>query len=498
MDPLSSYSTSLDAADKYSEIRLYCHLEGAAPAERTTLRLQALKTLGLLEPGNIPVFEEAAQMAARFLNLSICTLSVATESAELFKAAVGLSQLGMMNPLAKSRQLSLTESFGVNVLDSEQPCVLPNAAEHVAFTDYQLVQNYGVRAYAGVPLVTSQGCCIGILAVMDCQPHAFTQKDIAFLELTARWAISEYERTYWQTQLPVAANSQPPAPSPSNPGEPGLRVLIDSVRLNLITQLAQELRSPLTSVVGMASMLSREIYGPLTDKQREYTQIVCSSSQRLMALVDEIVELGAFDENYQQLVPTSVDIEMLGQQVLKTLEQITEKRQQRLSLTIEPGPRVWALDKSKVKQLLYHLMFSVIQMSGESSIVRLHASRRGERLNLAVWLSNPWLGEGLPQPLVNLGNLFLGQPHNPLTGLETLNYLANKGEEAFFTDAEMPDQGTDLPQYSRELLGLLLSRHLTELHGGTIAVQGTAESGHRFVVSLPSLVSASRLVEFSS
>lgn len=502
MDHSSFYSTSSNAADPYPEPRLFCLLEGHSPAERVTRRGQAIEALGLLESESIPVFEEAVQMAARFLHLPICTLSVASATTEHFKAAVGLSQLGLMNPLAKSRQISLGESFGVYVLDSEQPCVLSDVAEHPAFVSCQMVQTYGVRAYAGVPLVTSQGRCIGVLAVMDRQPHAFTQQQIAFLELTARWSISEYERACLQAHAADAVDTpSQPAPTPAQRSESMLRSLIDSVRLNLIGQLTQELRNPLTSVMGMASMLSREIYGPLTDKQREYTEIVRSSSQTLMALVDEIIELGGLDESYQQLVPSSIDIEMLGQQVLKTLEQIADKHEQQLLLTVEPGPRLWVLDKGKVKQLLYHLMFSVIQMAGESSVVRLHASRRNERLNLTVSLSNPWLGEGLPQPLVTLGNLFLGQTQPQFAAANALGYGTANREEAFWHLPQSGDEGEETastPEYTRELLGLLLSRHLAELHGGSITVQGTSEAGYRFVVSLPALVSASRMMEFTT
>lgn len=498
MDLSSSYNVSPTTSDQYPESRPYCLLEGPSPAERITHRMEALRTLGLLESESIPVFEEAVQMAAHFLNLSICTLSIASEAVESFKAAVGLSHLGVMNPLAKARQLSLTESLGVNVLDSQQACVLPDLAEHPAFVHYQLVQNYGIRSYAGVPLVNSQGCCIGILAVMDRQPHRFTQQEIAFLELTARWGISEYERAYLQTYPPHPAIATVPEGGPTTQSQDSLRMLIDSVRLSLIGQLTQELRNPLTSVIGMASMLSREIYGPLTDKQREYTEIVHSSSQALMALVDEIVDLGALDESYQYLSPVSIDIEMLGQQVLKTLEPTAEKREQRLMLTIEPGMRVWVLDKGKVKQLLYHLMFSVIQMAGESSIVRLHASRREGRLNLAVWLSNPWLGEGLPQALVTLGEMFLSPFHAYPIGADAVSYMTSGREDEFFMDVPQSHNMLGSGQSSRELLGLLLSRHLAELHGGTITIQGTPEAGYRFVVSLPSLVNTARAVEFTT
>ncbi|HEY9880459.1 MAG TPA: GAF domain-containing sensor histidine kinase [Leptolyngbyaceae cyanobacterium] len=494
MNHSSSYSTPLNAVDKYPESRLYCSLEGTPPAERLIQRLRSLEDLGLLESESIPVFEEATQMAARFLKLPICILSVANDVVEIFKAAVGLSQLGLMNPLAKSRQLDLSESFGVHIIDSQQTCVLHDITEHPALMHSQLVQNYGIRAYAGVPLFTSQGQCIGTLAVMALAPQNFSEQEIAFLELTARWAISEYERAYLQTHLiePLPAPVPTKEAPSSQQGELGLRSLIDSVRLNLIGQLTEELRSPLTSVIGMAGMLSREIYGPLTSKQREYTEIIRSSSQALVSLVEEVIELGAINETYQHLTPSSIDIEMLGQQVIKTLEQIAEKREQRLTLTIEPGPRVWVLDRSKVKQLLYHLMFSVIQMAGESSVVRLHASRRDNRLNLAIWLSNPWLGEGLPQSILTLWDIFTCQAAAPHSLPAAVS--GERTEEGWGSEPPRAES----PQYSRELLGLLLSRHLAEVHGGSISIQGTSESGYRFIVSLPSLVNAARMMEFTT
>ena len=95
-----------------------------------------------------------------------------------------------------------------------------------------------------------------------------------------------------------------------------------------------------------------------------------------------------------------VDVEMLGQQVVSTLNQLASQRTQTLAVSIEPGERVWVLDRSLVKQILYHTVFSVMQLAGENSTIRVHVSRKGQALHLAVWLSNPWLGDGLPQSVV--------------------------------------------------------------------------------------------------
>jgi len=458
----------------YPPSRLFCRLEGPAPAERWQRRQAALHHLDLLNADGVPVFEEAVQMGARFLAAPICILSIVDGSHQVFKAAVGLSQLGVMNRLAAQRSLPLAEGLCTYVIDSEQVLVITDTLEYGAFAQVALVQEYGVQAYAGIPLVTSQGDCIGTLAVMDTAPRCFSPQDIAFLELTARWAMGEFERK--QTVASTAAFH-----GLDRLGAHPLKATIDAVRLNLIAQLTQDLRSPLTSIVGMASVLSRQIYGPLTDKQQEYTDIIRRSSQTLMTLVDDIIGLGTSQDDYDHLTPTPVDIEMLGQQVIQSLEQLAAQRDQRLQLTVEPGPRIWMLDKGKVRQLLYHLIFSVIQTAGEASTVKIHASRKADQLQLAVGLSNPWLGEGLPQALLALDHRL------PVSGSGDL-YPLNQELALHSPEAELnPDPAMASPQYSRELLSLLLSHQLTEMQRGSLGIQGSPEAGYRYVINLPSL-----------
>jgi len=70
----------------------------------------------------------------------------------------------------------------------------------------------------------------------------------------------------------------------------------------------------------MAGVVSREIYGPLTAKQKEYLEIIQNSGRYLLSLVNEISELGALDGT-QSLNLISVDIEMLCQQAINILEE---------------------------------------------------------------------------------------------------------------------------------------------------------------------------------
>lgn len=496
---LMSHSLSHAWSDSPADASLpqwpHCRLLGPSNQERCQQRVKQLNLLGLLDCDSIAAFEDVTQQVAEFLQLPICVFTVADQTTEYVKAAYGLSYLGLGNALTRLRQISLTEGLGTYVLDSEQPFFVPDTGENPAIAASQLVYTYGIGAYGAVPVISTSGHCIGILAVMDRQPRPFTRQDMGYLAMAARWGMSEYERRTCQA-TPWTA------PQAITPPTPEIRVnqlqsLIDAVRIHLIGQLTQDLCSPLTAVLGMTSLLGQEIYGPLTHKQREYIDIVHHSSKALMEQVEDIVELALFKKEHQTLECAPVDIEMLGQQVVNTLEQLATKRSQTLNISIEPGERLWVLDKSIVKQILYHLVFSVMQMAGENSAIRVHASRKTNSLQLAVWLSNPWLGDGLPQSVVRLCHAMALRPTLG-NGLQHLPWPSGQqAEEAPPGQLLSPLQPEDI---SRELLGLLLSQHLAECHGGHVKLQGSLDAGYRFVVMLPTgsgVEAGHKLAEFT-
>lgn len=460
------------------ENKLFCSTPGSTQEQQ---RLATLSELGLLETESIPVFEEATQTAAHFLNAPICVLGLVDYDRQWFKAAIGLSRIGLMNDLASSRQLPRQEAFCASVVDRRQVLIINDAVAHPAFANSLLTQRYGIRAYLGVPLFAANGCCLGTLAIMDLAPREFTVRDAELLELTARWCMSEFERN---RLLKIAAQGARFASASSDQQPHAIEPPIHSVKVNLMTQMTQELRTPLTSILGMASVLNRQIYGSLTNKQKEYIDIVHSSGQYLLLLVNEILELGELDDRSQNLNLSPVDIEMLCQQALATLEQVARQREQKIHLTIEPGSRIWSLDKHKVRQLLYHLVFGVIQLSSADSVIRVHISRKRCLLNLNVWTSHPWLGDGLPQAALPdalsaqlLKEASVGETAVAYSGLAMGKAQSETTETSKREEAQL----------DRQSLGLMLSRRLAELHGGSLMLQGSMEAGYRYEVSLPQL-----------
>ncbi|MGA9378977.1 MAG: GAF domain-containing sensor histidine kinase [Phormidium sp.] len=493
------------------ENNLFLGLNGVTPQAREQQRLIALAESGLLQAENIPIFDEATQTAAHFLDAPICILGIMDKDRQIFKSAVGLSRLGLMNQLAASRQLLRSESFCDHVVESQRVLVINDAATDPVFAKGLLVQHYGIHAYLGVPLLTRSGHCLGTLAVMDKIARNFSSKDIEFLELMARWMMSEFERSRLETNVEppgVMVNLNTQVISQSQPNE---QLGANQIQVKLLGQITQELRTPLTSVLGMASVLGREIYGPLTKKQREYLEIIQNSGQYLLSLVNEILALGELNADDPNLNLSAIDIEMLCQQASNSLEEAANRRGQKIRVSVEPGNRIWQLDKEKVRQMLYHLVSSLLKTADTGCVVRVHVSRKNQGLNIAVWVSHPWLGDSLPHvesflcqssmkaiPVLSeslpseaedaetWSTLAIPPEYDP-SGIESSlsTEFSDLDKQVMATSQEVEISAHPLDSESWENLGLLLSCHLAQMQGGNISIQGSSESGYRYVILLP-------------
>ncbi|NEP01943.1 MAG: GAF domain-containing sensor histidine kinase [Symploca sp. SIO2E9] len=533
------------------ENRIFCRLDGLTPAQREQKRITALQERGLLTAETVPIFDEATQTGARFLDAPICILGIMVYEQLQIKSALGLSRVRLMNPLAQSRQLPRHQSFCTYVVDSHQVLAIEDTSKNPIFASSLLFEHYGIRAYLGVPLVTADEQCLGTLAVMDLEPRCFRDRDIQFLAMTARWSLSEFERNRLfkqegatfknlQSQTANTSGNYRESDFDHNHGieeisNSSLLILssTNSIKVKLLHQLTQQLRTPLTSVMGMSSVLSQQVYGSLTSKQVEYLEIIHRSGQNLLSLVDEIVALSLLDETNEKLNLTSVDLEMLSQLVIKSLSEMAEQRQQQMRLSIAPGSRIWLLDKDKVRQMLYYLVFSIINSAEAGGEIRIHISSKSQleksnahSLKIAVWVSHPCFGDGLPQIYRSISNSALlspmvlpsssnsrkgaaklspvpataianalesplsnGKPKSgklaPVSSLAEANQVISSASIWATFTLDGKSNPTRQSNESLENLGLLLSCHLAELHAGKISIQGSSELGYRYVISLP-------------
>ena len=274
----------------------------------------------------------------------------------------------------------------------------------------------------------------------------------------------------------------------------------NSVSLKLLDRLSEELLTPLTSILGMASVLSQEIYGPLTAKQKEYVDILNERGRYLRSLAEEIVALAKLTDSGPKLDRKAVDPDNLCQQAIASMAPVASGKQVKITLdrglrhSINPensGSQLLLLDKNIFQQMLQNLLLSVIDTADADSSVKLHLSRKEQEFDLALWMSHPILGESLPHSQLYRDKLSAQEQTDPPAGKLNLpapglnrvklasselakGILEGRHQEANATASKSPD-----------LLRLLLACQLLELQGGTLWIQGSPDLGYRYLLSFP-------------
>ncbi len=455
---------------------LFCTLDNLSQETRENKRLTALENLGLLSKKVIPVFDEATEIAVNFLQVPIALITVLKGDNLLIKSAVGLSHLGLMNELSVRRKIPKQEAFSTYVIDSKNTLVIENTLTDSFFYRSILVQNYGICAYLGTPLITHEGECIGTLEVMDISPRKFTLKELEFLAMTARWCLGEYEKNQLLNREKIKNSQGENIPNLEDENnnliqskEPILPYFTDKLIAELLEQQIQKISTPLTSIIGMASVLKGEVYGQLSKKQKEYIEIIYNSGLEMNSLMESIISLTDFD-NKTEVIWSSVDLEMLTQQVINNLECLASKQEHKLNLSLEPGNKIWVLDKIKTKQTIYYLLVTVIESAHPGGEIQVHIATKNKEINITIWVRHPWLDNGISFDKIRLFSQFIALYCQDTTNNDCLDLDQN-----------------NLFDYSehKEVFNLLFCCRLAKIQKGRILIRGSSELGYRLILTLP-------------
>jgi signal transduction histidine kinase len=216
----------------------------------------------------------------------------------------------------------------------------------------------------------------------------------------------------------------------------------DKLKIDFVHHVSYELRSPLTNIIGFAHFLGDPLMGPLTDKQREYLGYITVSTNALLAIINNILDLATIDAGAMVLNLGRVDIR-------KTMEAAAEGVQDRLvrsgiRLEIRSAPNIGAFvaDERRVRQCLFNLLANAVGFSpaGESIVFS------AQRLNDAIVFSVTDRGPGIPPDV----------------------------RDKVFDWFETHSLGS---RHRGTGLGLSLVRSFVELHGGSVSLESAMGRG---------------------
>ena len=186
---------------------------------------------------------------------------------------------------------------------------------------------------------------------------------------------------------------------------------LEDQKRSFLRVVSHELRTPLNSILGFSEILATELYGPLGSEQyREYAEIIRSSGEKLLKLVNQVVEIA-------RLQTGDLEIHLQSERLAPFLEGLSEGMPEllaarRLQLLIEPCGELEArADARALRTVLSNLLQNAIAFSPEGGAI-LVAVRRG-RKDVEIMVRNE--GEGVdPADLPRLIRPF-EQGENALT-----------------------------------------------------------------------------------
>lgn len=222
-----------------------------------------------------------------------------------------------------------------------------------------------------------------------------------------------------------------------------------------LATMSHELRTPLTGVLALSEGLAEQIYGDLTGKQMRVVQAIRRSGERLLKLINNVLDFSQAEAGMLEIVPQLVAVNAICQAALNAAEELAAPKRQQVTAanTCVLGGMVWA-DPARLQQILYELLANAVKFTPAGGEVGLQAAPgAGPRsVQFDVWDT----GIGIaPEELARLFDPF----HQVDSGLNR--------------------------SYEGAGLGLALVQRLVILQGGTISAESTPGQGSRFTVTLP-------------
>lgn len=227
-----------------------------------------------------------------------------------------------------------------------------------------------------------------------------------------------------------------------------------------LANMSHELRTPLSSILGMTQALSREVYGPMTERQHRSLAIVERSGRHLLSMINDILDVAKIESGKITLHVTRFSLSKLCQDSLVFVQE--QALQKHIQLTCDVDPAVTTLqgDELRLKQALINLLDNAIKFTPQGGQVTLQVA------------SAP------------------AQPSHPPEGLIVISVIdtgigiAPADQERLFQAFVQLDSSLNR-QYFGTGLGLALVKRIVELHSGTIEVNSRLNQGSRFTLHLP-------------
>lgn len=234
----------------------------------------------------------------------------------------------------------------------------------------------------------------------------------------------------------------------------------DRMKTEFVTNMSYELRTPLTSIIGFAEILGQQFFGSLNERQNAYAKDILSSSNKLLALIDGILDLAVSDAGQLELDLEMQDIASLLEDIQTSAREDAKSKHITFNLHVEDSAGEALLDSKRISKALAAVVDNAIRWTPQEGSIDIAAHGNDAAITVKIADSGPG--------------------------------IAPEEQELVF---ERFQRGSNMAGGKSAGLGLALAKQFIALHGGDIGLESAAGDGTTVTVTLPRHSSAAVAAE---
>ncbi|MBN1385120.1 MAG: HAMP domain-containing protein [Elusimicrobia bacterium] len=224
----------------------------------------------------------------------------------------------------------------------------------------------------------------------------------------------------------------------------------DKMKSEFLASMSHELRTPMNAIIGFTALLSDEVYGKVSKKQKETYEKIMRSTNHLLKLINDILDLSKIEAGRIKLIPEKFRVDVLLKELSEEVKPLAMEKNLEFILNMENDIQCFN-DYLRVRQVIMNLLSNAIKFTKEGKV-----EIKAGKLTEGFFVEVSDTGIGIKQ--------------------EDLEHIFDE-----FVQAD----GSVTREFGGTGLGLSISRKLVNMMGGKIEVKSELEKGTVFKVILP-------------